>query len=437
MPKRVPAAAFSTMFTAALAARTCVFVLCAVALLACGRDRQGQAAPHYPEDYVGTKVNFGNVDWAARQQRIISMMPEVELKVRQKFMRMGLPSLVAGVLVDGRLVWWQGFGQRDLEAGGPVTAHTIYRVGSVTKVVTAMAILRLRDEGKLPLDTPAVTHLPELGTMKYPTTDSPQITIRHLLTHTSGLPRLGAFDYYTDRATPVSDREILEGLRGAELENVPGVTMLYSNLGYALLGMIVGRVAKLDYFAFVDQKILGPLQMGSASWRREQVPHDRLATGYVWEANAYHARHHWKFGASEGMGGLYGSLDDMVRLVSFHMTAWPPGARPNKEPLHNATLRESHLTGGFQHPGKGIALGGWAVERHHLSGDTVVSHEGVTHQYAAAVMFVPQQRIGFVALTNTGKPATVGPLAREVVVLIMRGLGAGKRGKRRRSVIRR
>lgn len=407
----------------------------ALMVLGCDRDRDGTPPPRYPDNPPGTKANFGNTDWAARRSRIATIMPEVEVKAREKFRRMSLPSLVAGVLVDGQLVWWQGFGTRHLEDGGPVTAHTIYRIGSVTKVVTAMAVLRLRDEGKLPLDTPAVTHLPELAQMTYPTTDSPQITIRHLLTHTSGLPRLGAFDYHSERSQPVSEREILEGLRGAPLENVPGVVSLYSNLGYALLGIIVGRVAKAAFYEYVDRTIVAPLEMGSTSWRREQVPHDRLATGYMWHQNAYHERHHWKLGAAEGMGGLYASLDDLVRLVSFHMTAWPPGARPNKDPLHNATLREAHLIGGFQHPGKGVGLGGWVVERHHLTGDTMVSHEGATDQYSAVVAFVPAQRIGFVAMTNTGKAASVGPLSREVITLILQRLGAGKGGKGGRRVI--
>lgn len=403
-----------------------LLVLFLISTGACGGERGGIEPPRYPDHYAGTKLNFDSPEWAARRSQISALAPEVELLARASFTRHRLPSLIAGLLVDGQLVWWQGFGQRDLEGGGLVDAHTVYRIGSVTKVVTAMAILRLRDEGKLPLDTPAVTQLPELGLMKYPTEDSPQITIRHLLTHTSGLPRLGAFDYASLRERPVAEREILEALRGAPLENVPGVANVYSNLGYALLGIIAGRAAGVPYHEYVEQKILGPLGMRATAWREDEVPHDRLATGYVWEGGEYHPRHHWKMGASEGAGGLYASLDDMVRLLAFHMTAWPPGARASEDPLHNATVRESHLMGGFQHPGRGVALGGWAVQRHQL-GDTVVSHQGQTHQYAAIATFVPERRIGFVAMTNTGKNATVEPLAMDVVTLILKRLG-GRRG---------
>lgn len=403
--------------------------LLAVATAACDGERGGITPPRHPANYPGTKVNFDSPEWAARRSQITSLAPEIELMVRERFTRQQLPSLVAGLLVDGQLVWWQGFGQRDLERGGPVDAHTVYRIASVTKVVTAMAILRLRDEGKLPLDTPAVSHLPELGLMVYPTNDSPQITIRQLLTHTAGLPRLGAFDYASPRERPVGEREILEALRGAPLENVPGVTSHYSNLGYALLGIIAGRVAGVPYHEYVEQKILAPLGMRATAWREEEVPHDRLATGYAWDGGAYHPRHHWKMGASEGAGGLYASLDDMVRLLAFHMTAWPPGARASEDPLHNATVRESHLMGGFQQPGRGVALGGWAVHQHQF-GDMVVSHQGTTHQYAAIAAFVPARRVGFIAMTNTGKPATVEPLAMDVVGLILKRLGRQSGGGR-------
>ncbi len=397
---------------------------------ACRGDGEPLPPPAYPPGYAGTTPNFDDPAWAARRSQITAVMPEVELEARNAFTNNQLPSLVAGFLVDGRLVWWQGFGERSLEGGGAVTPHTVYRIASITKVVTAMAVLRLRDEGKLPLDTPAVTHLPELATMTYPTTDSPQITVRHLLTHTSGLSRLGDFDYASPRTHAVSEREILEALRGAPLENVPGVATVYSNLGYGLLGIIAGRAAGMPFHEYVDQKILAPLQMQATVWRDEEVPHDRLATGYAFEGGQYQARHHWKLGAAEGAGGLYSSLDDMVRLVAFHMTAWPPGARESREPLHNATLRESHLLGGFQRPGKGVALGGFWVERHQL-GPTVVSHEGQTHQYAAVATFAPEERIGFIALTNTGKGSAVSPLALRVMSLVLKRIGGRAPGGRK------
>ena len=423
--------AYQEVIKKAAVHRHCLGLVLALLSASCNGERGGTPAPQHPDGVVGTKSNFGYTDWAARRSRITSMMPEVEVMVRDTFRKQRLPSLVAGFLVDGQLVWWQGFGSRHLEDGGPVTAHTVYRIASITKVITAMAVLRLRDEGKLPLDTPAITVLPDIGGVRYPTADSPQITIRHLLTHTSGLPRLGSFDYTSDRA-PVTEREILVGLRDAPLENVPGMTSLYSNLGYALLGIAVARVAKAAYHEYVDRTILAPLDMVSTLWRREQVAHDRLATGYAWDSNAYHERHHWPLGAAEGMGGLYSSLDDMVRFLSYHMTAWPPGGRANKDPLHNATLRESHLMGGHQPPKKGVALGGWVVE--HQQGAMLVSHGGETHQYASMIMFAPDERIGFVAMTNTGKPTTVGPLAYNVMNLVLRRV---RGGPRRSQVIRR
>uniref|UniRef100_UPI003982EDED serine hydrolase domain-containing protein n=1 Tax=Phenylobacterium sp. TaxID=1871053 RepID=UPI003982EDED len=96
------------------------------------------------------------------------------------------PGLVYGVVADGKLVHVRGLGVQDTGSNTPVTADTLFRIASMSKAFTALAILKLRDEGKLLLDAPAETYVPELKAWRYPTTDSPRITVRNLLTHTAG-----------------------------------------------------------------------------------------------------------------------------------------------------------------------------------------------------------------------------------------------------------
>src|SRR5690606_11229156 len=141
--------------------------------------------------------------------------------------------------------WAQGYGMRDPARGLPVETDTVFGVGSISKTITALAILKLRDEGRLALDRPAAEILPELSRLSYPTADSPAITIRQLLTHTSGLPRMGNFPEYP--STPPSRAEFLATLEGMALERPPGERRHYSNLGVQLLGPIVEAAAGVDH----------------------------------------------------------------------------------------------------------------------------------------------------------------------------------------------
>jgi CubicO group peptidase (beta-lactamase class C family) len=119
--------------------------------------------------------------------------------------------------VDDELAWFKGYGARDLETKAPVDADTVYNIASITKPFTALAVLRLRDEGKL--DAPAVTYLPELESLVYATSDSVPITLRHLLTGTSGMPNIGPLD--AGKVT-VSEEDVLASLRGLHIQRAPG-----------------------------------------------------------------------------------------------------------------------------------------------------------------------------------------------------------------------
>jgi CubicO group peptidase (beta-lactamase class C family) len=391
---------------------THLFVLLAFAL-GCARRHDGRRP-----------ANIAPAQQTARdaelRKRILAALPEVDEMVKSAFEKGRVPSLTAAVLIDGETVWWRVLGTRDLEGAGPATRDTAYRIGSVTKVVTAMAALKLRDEGRLALDQPAADFLPELDAIVYPTADSPIITIRHLLTHTSGLPRLGRFDYAANRAEPVSEREVLAALVDLRLEHAPGTHWEYSNFAYGLLGIVIGRAAGEPYRDYVSRTIFAPLGM-RAVWDWTAIPSEHRAMGYErLDSGEYRKSHEWLFGASEGMGGIYASLDDMARFLAFQMTAWPAGARPDGEPLSNASLREAHMMGGLQRPGRMGTGMGWGVVDFGDVGHSVF-HTGATTTFGATAMFSPNEGIGFVALTNCGQHSgTIDGLAGSVLAALTR-----------------
>ena len=165
-----------------------------------------------------------------------------------------IPGMVWGVVKDGKLVHVKGAGVQDIEAKRPVTPDTLFRIASMTKAFTALSILRLRDEGKLSLDAPAETYVPELKGSSYPTDDSPKIRVRELLTHTAGFV---TDDPWGDRQTPLPEDDFTRLLsHGVPFTRPPGTAMEYSNLGYALLGRIVANVSQQPYKDFVQRTLL-------------------------------------------------------------------------------------------------------------------------------------------------------------------------------------
>ena len=123
-----------------------------------------------------------------RMEKIKKAFPAIDSIYKKYAADNHFPGLAFGLVVDGKLVYTGNYGYTDVEKKIPVTSSSLFRIASMSKSFTAMAILKLRDEGKLNLDDPAYQYIPELKNLKYPTADAPPITIRHLLTHGAGFP---------------------------------------------------------------------------------------------------------------------------------------------------------------------------------------------------------------------------------------------------------
>ena len=192
-----------------------------------------------------------------------------------------IPGMVWGIVQEGRLVHVKGAGVQDVDTKRPVNADTLFRIASMTKAFTALSILKLRDDGKLALDAPAETYVPELRGWKYPTEDSPKIRVRELLTHTAGFV---TDDPWGDRQTPLPESDFTRLLRdGVPFTRAPATAMEYSNLGYALLGRIITNVSGQPYKDFVQRLLLAPLGMSATGLRRRccssGAPRARLPLG--------------------------------------------------------------------------------------------------------------------------------------------------------------
>jgi CubicO group peptidase (beta-lactamase class C family) len=274
----------------------------------------------------------------ARRQRVEAVLPELDRLYADVAASKHLPGLVYGVVLNGKLVHARAIGFANLERKVPATGDTRFRIASMTKSFVVMAALDLRDKGTLNLDDPVSKHLPEFGRVRLPTIDSPEVTIRNLMTMTTGLPEDNPWG---DRQMAITN-DALERFVGGGLSfsNPPGQSYEYSNLGFVLLGKIVSKGAGVRFQDYITETILRPLGMKNTAWEFSSVPADTLAVGYRWEHEAWTRAPLLHDGDGAAMGGLITTVDDFSRYVAFHLSAWPARDDSEQGPVRRATVRE-------------------------------------------------------------------------------------------------
>jgi CubicO group peptidase (beta-lactamase class C family) len=250
-----------------------------------------------------------------------------------------IPGLVYGIVADGRLAYVRGMGSlTPQDPSRTVTPDSLFRIASMSKAFTALAILKLRDAGRLRLDALAEQYVPEMRGWRYPTSDSPRIRVRDLLSHVGGFV---TDDPWGDRQTPLPDAEFTAMLRrGVPFTRAPDSQFEYSNFGYALLGRIVTNVSGRPFKDYIEQEIMRPLGMTSTGYDISASPQERRALGWRWENDAYAREPDMAHGAFGAMGGVQTSARDYARWVAFLLSAWPPRDGPETGPVRRSTVRE-------------------------------------------------------------------------------------------------
>ena len=189
------------------------------------------------------------------------------------------PGLSIGIVYDQELIWSKGFGYANMEKKIPSTVYTKYFMASNTKQFTAIAIMQLRDAGKIDLNDPVEKYLPWINEIKQPFNNVPKITIRNLLTHTSGLPMDGLYLYCDDCILPALN-ELIEKLKYQTAAYPPETRWKYSNLEFAILGEIVSKVSGIPYTNYIKKYILDPLNMTETYISDTALILNDLAIGY-------------------------------------------------------------------------------------------------------------------------------------------------------------
>jgi CubicO group peptidase (beta-lactamase class C family) len=344
----------------------------------------------------------------AREAKLRAAFPAVDSIMRQFTRREHVPGAAWAIVLDGQVVHSGVTGLRDVATKAPVDTGSVFRIASMTKSFTAMAIMRLRDEGRLSLDDPAEQYVPELKGLAYPTSDSPRITIRHLLSHATGFPEDNPWG---DQQLSRTDAEFSAMLKkGIPLSNPPGVAYEYSNYGFAILGRIVTKASGTPYNDYVSTHILKPLGMRSTTLSPGAVPASRLAHGYRWEDERWKEEPQLADGSFGPMGGMLTSLSDLGRYVSAFLGAWPARDGPETGPVRRSSLREMQQVWRPDVPsvvrdstGLELTAGGYGFGLRVSSSCRfahIVSHSGGLPGFGSRMQWLPEYGVGLIAFGN-------------------------------------
>jgi D-alanyl-D-alanine-carboxypeptidase/D-alanyl-D-alanine-endopeptidase len=280
-----------------------------------------------------------------------------------------------------------------VQATGPVGDDSVFQIGSVTKVFTALALADSVTRGELTLDDPLATLLP--GTPA--SASGARMTLGHLATHTSGLPRLPpgllrrALRHRSDPYREVTTDYLTQALAATRVRAESGTKIRYSNFGAALLGEALSRHTSQPYAQLVAERITGPLAMPDTAVELSPEQMTRKATGHSRRGRAVPD---WHLGAMPGAGALYSTVPDLLTLLRAHLqpdrTALPDALRLVQQPR---VRRNRWLQVGL----------GWFLSPVRSSGLTALWHNGGTGGFASYVALLPAAEAGVVVLADTAR----------------------------------
>jgi D-alanyl-D-alanine carboxypeptidase len=308
-----------------------------------------------------------------------------------------IPGLALKIIRDGREAKSAHYGLANLEHNIPVTDRTVFEIGSLTKQFTAACILMLQQDGRLSIADPISKHL----------TNTPaawsNITVRHLLTHTSGLKNYTGLSGF-DLSRRLTQAQFIATLGAQPLDFAPGEQARYCNSGFNLLGYIIENVSGQTYWDFLAARIFGPLGMSTATNRDPVILVPQRADGYEWKNGAQHNR---DFNLTDifAAGAIVMSLGDLAK--------WNASLETGSDKLLTAASKAQMWTPQRLNNGTAAPYGfGWRVGEQ--EGHRNIGHSGSTSGFSASLQRYPDDRLTVILLCNSDEQNIATTLARAV-----------------------
>ncbi len=296
------------------------------------------------------------------------------------------------------VLWVDGFGLADRKSKTEFTGETVSNVGSVSKLLTSAAVMRLVEMGKVDLDEPVSTYIPEFDPVGSETFSTP-ITVRMLLNHESGLDSDAFHGFFLGHERPedfpVSYRKSVDAVNAVGIVRDPYEMFSYCNLGYSLLGIIIERATGSNFQESVSELVFAPLGMNDSSFNIDDIPEERMATGYLQ-------------GKPEKLPYLRdmpaGSLNSTARDMGAFLQNILASYRDGDGLLSQKTVKELFTTsnsGVSMDLDFRVGLTWWIVDLQELPGEFIVGHGGDLPPYYALVIMLPEKDISVFAMVNS------------------------------------
>lgn len=355
-----------------------------------------------PQDMGNFGLWFGPIDHPAIQKRLEAVSTFLEqngsdaLKTEESMDIQALlkkyvdenESVGASIgLIDQGKVQFFSYGKMSVDGDEPVTEDTLFEIGSITKVFTTLALMDMVHQGKMDLDDPIEMYLPGV---KVPEQEGKKITLRHLATHRSGLPRVPDNLVISNKANPYatySEENLYEFLNHYALPRAPGEQFEYSNVGMGLLGHILSLKSGQSYESLISDRILKKLHMDNTAITLTPEMQKHFATGHQWSKSV----DHWDFlPCIAACGGLRSTVRDMTQFLAANLGVI-------NSPLTDL-LKECHEKQGAAVPKVNFGLGWFLMT---LGNIEVINHDGGTGGFVSYLGFDPKSQKGMVILTNS------------------------------------
>lgn len=324
---------------------------------------------------------------------IESTIPSGEVLVDELY-KPFLTRYASGVAVlisqNGKVIYRKAFGYADAEKKTPINVSTKFRIGSVTKQFTASAILKLQEEGKLKVTDKLSKYFPD-----FPRGD--EVTLHHLLTHTSGIHSYTGKNDFTEKVSkPITNEELLAYFKNDPYDFNPGERYQYNNSGYFLLGYIIEKVSGKTYAQYLQETFFTPLQMKNTGVHTSALTLENEAKGLTKENGQYKAALNWDMSWAGGAGALYSTIED---LYTWNEAVFN-GKVLSKESLAAAftpvRLNNGNLPDGTKY-GYGWGFGNYR-------GQEVIGHNGGLHGFISELQRFTKENMTVVILTNITPP---------------------------------
>jgi CubicO group peptidase (beta-lactamase class C family) len=321
-------------------------------------------------------------------------------------------SATAAIMVDGKVVYAEGFGMANREKSIPVDKTTLFNIGSISKVYVATAIMLLVDDGKVSLDKPVTDYLPEF---KMADDRYKKITVRMILNHVSGIPGTEGSNSFGFKYDNNVKKETINTLTRAHLKHAPGAMAVYCNDGFTLAEMIVERVSGGKYIDFLNKRIFKPLGLKNTGMSVGEINGNPVALYYDAKTGKIHPRETLSV---LGAGGLSSTAEELCRFMDAFSAKNKLLKKTSLDEMKKA--QPSAFWGKLRNPGFSFGLG-WDITglpRYDAAGLQILGKSGGTGNYSSMIYTVPDKRIS-VAVIASGAESGAMKIALDILDAVL------------------